>query len=403
MRCALLILALVALAVVGIATGPSAFEQVVGVLLTGVALVDVFLTVLYARMGYGMLSREISRAAWSLFAVITKPLGRFRGTALSLCGPLLLVTIVLSWLALLTVGSAMIMQPVIGRSIFAQIGESKPEFITALYAAAANVTIIGSGTFTPITDGYRLYFSFATLLSVSVVTLTLTYLMQVYAAVQKRNSLALELHLLTGETGDAVEMLAAIGACGRFDIEHNKIFELASELTSMKEAHHHYPIIFYFRFPDPFYAPSRIALVALDCATLVKTALDREKYDWLVASAAVDLLSRSAFTMVEALERNFVTKRPQDIEPTDADRLRWRERYFAAVRRLEQAGIATTREPQVDVERYVAMRVEWYERVMALAPSSAHPAAVIDPAGYAPETIDERKPFAVREKTLATT
>src|SRR5206468_931954 len=119
---AVYLVVLAALDVAAVVTAPSVFEEVMGAVTAVTALVDVFLTVLYARMGYGVVSRAIARVSWKAFGVATRPLGRVRGVALSFCGPVVLVLIVAAWLGLLTLGTAMIIQPKIGSSVVAQTG-----------------------------------------------------------------------------------------------------------------------------------------------------------------------------------------------------------------------------------------------------------------------------------------
>jgi hypothetical protein len=47
------------------------------------------------------------------------------------------------------------------------------------------------------------------------------------------------------------------------------------EISSLaKETHHFYPVLFYFRFREPYYSVSRFALVSPDTVTLIKSALD---------------------------------------------------------------------------------------------------------------------------------
>lgn len=47
-------------------------------------------------------------------------------------------------------------------------------------------------------------------------------------------------------------------------------------MTQSKEAHHFYPVLFYFRFDDAYHSVSRSALVALDTVSLIRSALMTE-------------------------------------------------------------------------------------------------------------------------------
>src|SRR5438105_5844238 len=111
--------------------------------------------------------------------------------------------------------------------------------------------------------------------------------MPVYTALRGRNAVGLLLQAQSGETGDAAELLARWGPRGRFDAGYNNLSTLAGEVAAIKETHHFYPVLFYFRFEDAHYAMSRILLIALDAAALVHTALDPRELGWLQESAAL--------------------------------------------------------------------------------------------------------------------
>lgn len=111
--------------------------------------------------------------------------------------------------------------------------------------------------------------------------------MQVYTALRQRNTLGLKLQLLSGETGDAVELLRRLGAGGKFESSYAIIAEVAAEMTLLKESHHFYPILFYFRFREPYYSVSRSAQLVLGTSTLIKTGLSEERYGWVKHGAAV--------------------------------------------------------------------------------------------------------------------
>ena len=69
-------------------------EQLAGTGLFLAVLADVFLTVLYARMGASLLAGPLAKLAWRVMRTVSAPLGRRRGVALSFCGPAILVMLV---------------------------------------------------------------------------------------------------------------------------------------------------------------------------------------------------------------------------------------------------------------------------------------------------------------------
>ena len=370
-------------------------EQVFGAGLFAAVLLDVFLTVLYARMGSSIIAGPLARLAWRVFRAASAPFGRRRGVVLSFCGPAVLALLVTAWSLGLTLGAALVIHPALGSGIrSANGGESPTDFVAALDAAGNSLSVVGSGEFAPRTTAYRLLYLFNSLVGMSILSLTLTYLMQVYSALRERNVLGLKLHLATGETGDAAELLARIGPRGEFDT--GLLSETAAEVAAAKEGHHFYPVLFYFRFDTPIYSVSRVCLVALDAVTLIRTAL-ADRYAAVRQSAAVEQVERAAMKLLESLDRNFlgVTMPDPPAEPDPETRHRWVRRYAAAVRRLREAGVETADEA-AGAERYVALRARWDRYIRALAPAMAYRPHEIDPAGADPDPADRRPAIPAR-------
>src|SRR5205823_2255265 len=141
------------------------------------------------------------------------------------------------------------------------------------------------------TSATRVFYVFNSFIGITVLTQTVTYLLEIYNALQRRNTLAIKLHMLTAETGDAADLVALLGPDGRFaDVGYTHLVEIAAEMVSMKESHHFYSALFYFRFRELHYALSRMTLVALDAVSLIKSGLDDEESGWLKKSAAVEQL-----------------------------------------------------------------------------------------------------------------
>ena len=365
-------------------------EQVLGAGLFAAVLLDVFLTVLYARMGTSIAAGPLARLTWRVFRAASAPFGRRRGVVLSFCGPAVLVLLVTAWSFGLTLGAALVIHPALGSGIRAASGDETPtDFVAALDAAGNSLSVVGSGEFGPRTTPYRLLYLFNSLVGMSVLTLTLTYLMQVYSALRDRNVLGLKLHLATAETGDAAELLARIGPRGEFDT--GLLSEAAAEVAGAKEAHHFYPVLFYFRFDTPIYSASRVCLVALDTVTLIQTVL-ADRYAAVRDSAAVEQLEGAAMKLLESLDRTFLgVAMPDPPAAPDAEtRARWERRYGAALQRLRDAGIETATDEAAGAVRYAALRTRWDRYIAALAPAMAFDMAEIDPAGAAPGALDSR-------------
>ena len=234
-------------------------EQAAGLCLLALILVDIFVTVLYARAGSGLIAPRVGRLFWRVILRISTVSGRGREHILAFGGPLLVVAVVAMWFLGLSVGAALVIHPALGSGVKATGGETPTTFTAALLAGGSSVSIVGSGGFEPSTDTFRVFYWLTSLAGTAVTSLVLTYLMQVYTALLRRNTVALDVDTWSGQTGDAVELLTRLFPPGQTSAGYTVMVQWASAMTSVKETHHFYPVLCYFRFKDPRYSMARTA------------------------------------------------------------------------------------------------------------------------------------------------
>lgn len=360
-----------------------ALEPVIGAFLMLTVLLDVALTVLYARAGAGIISDKLARLTWRLFRVVAarspQPI------VLSFCGPAILVLLVLTWSVLLAFGAGLIIHPELGTGVRTNSGVTPTDFITAVYVGGSSLSIVGASDFAPHTAAMKVLFLFNSVVGTSVISLTLTYLMQVYAALRERNALGLKLHAMSAETGDAAELVAGLFPDGELSGGYTNLSEMAGEITEAKEAHHFYPVLFYFRFREPYYSVSRTTLLALDAVSLIKSALADDKAGWVKRSAAVQQLWSASLMVVSTLVETFLHRAPEAAsDRIDQNAERWRGRYFAALNRLREAGLPLVADADMGADVYVSLRRRWDPLIAVLAPAMAYSKDEIDPAGSPP-------------------
>jgi hypothetical protein len=358
-------------------------ESLLGAALVLTVLLDVFLTILYARIGAYVFSLPLARLTWKLLRLASKAFGARRGIVLSFCGPVILVSLIVVWALVLICGTAMIIEPLLGTSVQRAHVHEHYDFVTAMYVAGSSLAIVGQNEFAPQTGGTRMLYLFDSFVGISTMSLTLTYLMQVYSALRERNAFGMKVHLLSDETGDAAELIARLGQDGELAIGCTQFSELAMDVTNVNVSHHFYPVLFFFRFPEPDYSVSRFSLLALDAVTLIESALDREIFAALRTSGAVAHLWRASLGLVTTLEDAFLPGGAADSDdsvPPEAGE-RWRRRYFAALPRLRQAGIQTTQNERAGAEMYIRLRSSWDRHIAKLVPHMGYEMAEIDPSG----------------------
>jgi hypothetical protein len=354
----------------------STLELLGGAIVMAAALLDVFLTVLYARAGTGVLSPFVTRGAWRLFRVVARAFGFRRGLVLSLCGPAVVVSLIFFWAFLFTLGAALILHPFLGSGITADNGPTPRDFVTALFVAGNSMSIVGSSGFSPRTSGLRLLFLWNSLVGMSVITVTLSFLVQIYNALQRRNVVGLRLHLYSGKTGDAAEVVARIAPGGRFDSALSALSDLGSNIAELKETHHFYPVLAYFRFPDAFYGVSYITRMSLDCVSLIRSGLDPGRYGWLQECSAITEIWDGALLLLGTVEDALGASIGSRSKSAAAE---WNVRYYDAVRRLQEAGIATPPDLEAGAARYAQLRAQWDEWVQWMGSQMLYAPEELDP------------------------
>ena len=373
-------------------------EPILGVPLMLVVLADVFLTVLYARMGMAILSERLGRALWLAFRAASKGAPpRRRNGVLAYAGPVIVLAVLAAWVVLLMLGAALVIHPHLGTAVTSSSGPTKTDFMTAFYAAGNSITLVGSGNFSPQTAAFKAFYIFNSFVGMTMISLTLTYLMQIYNALQRRNTLALAVHEATGETGDAADLIGAAGPQGNFSYGYMHLAELASQMRAVKESHHFYPVLVYFRFTEAYCTLSRLTTVLLDAVTLIKSGLDDEEFASLKESAAVNGMWRAPMRLLTSIDDVLLPRGQRNApaaEPDAATLERWRRRYHAGLRRLREAGLKTIADERQGFEVYVSLRVKWDRSVAALAEFMAVDAHLADPVGTDPQSATDRPDFA---------
>ncbi len=344
--------------------------KIVGMGLVLLALIDLYLTVLYPRLSSGILSLPLGKGIWCLFKRAARFLPVKGKRLLSHAGSILLIVIVVVWISLLISGFALIVWPDLGSAIQASQGQTPTDFGTALYYSGYSLTTLGVGDLVPKTHLYRLLTILEAALGFSVFTLTITYLLSVYSALIRRNNFALTLHHRTAGTVDAAELLARFGAGGTLSGIQQDISNMASDLMHLLESQHSYPVLLYFRFRQTYYALPRMLYLSLDTATLIKSALNPEDYRSLVHSTAVAQLWGGTLQLLTEVSGAFLPKGRPNIN--EQQEQAWRQRYYRAVEKLRTEGIATVSDLEDGANSYIELRRKWQPDLAALSAYMAY-------------------------------
>lgn len=355
-------------------------EAWLGVLVMSAAVLDLLLTILYAKIGSRGLSRFgagvgsvfVGRSIWWLLRRVAPALGRHGNGVLTLAGPLAVLLTLALWVAALVFGAALLIHPHLGDSIAVASGQTPRDFATALYASAASLALGSTSDLAPHSDGMRILYLADALLGTMVVTLVISYVMPIYSGLRDRNSLALSLHLLSRETGNAEALVAGLGPRGDFTAAPSILVDLATRMVSVKEAHHFYPMLFFFHTGAAEHSLVRCMRLALDSVAHLRACLDDERYGSVIESGPVTQLERATLLLVDTLSATFLPRAVVRRCPDEGPQPHWREQYRRACRCLAAAGIATRGDAEAGARAYDAARAQWDARVRRIAVYLAH-------------------------------
>jgi Ion channel len=216
-----------------------------GVVLIGLALRDIF-DVLFHPLGRGTITRRVVRGMAALAR--RAPRGE-TGTLGLLVGPLSYIAVVGTWAALLAVGWALVFWPQLpqGFNFDPQLDPAAHAgFLDAIYVSLVNLTSLGYGDISPASSLLRILGPIETLFGLGLLTASISWLISIYGAISRRDSLAHEVHLAK----QAEERLGEKLADGDPALLETLLAGFAEQLIRARRDLIHFPIVHYFRTED---------------------------------------------------------------------------------------------------------------------------------------------------------
>ncbi|WP_284235427.1 potassium channel family protein [Mycobacterium antarcticum] len=171
---------------------------VVGALLVAVVVRDVFHT-LFHPIGHGSVAPKVMRLVWWLLRLF-----RSDRRIASLTGPLGIALVVLTWGAMAVLGWAMLYFPQMADG-FAYGTELSPSdrhaASDALYVSLVTIGTLGMGDIVPTSEFLRVIVPLEALFGFMLLTAAVSWVLQIYPALERRRVLALQLSTLRRARG----------------------------------------------------------------------------------------------------------------------------------------------------------------------------------------------------------
>jgi len=228
----------------------TAVAAVAGLALITLAVRDVFDTLFHPH-GRGIVSEALVRVTWRAF----HGLARGRQAILSYAGPTAFLLVVLSWVALVVLGSAIIILPHLPESYVLADGldpGGTSGFVDAVYVSLVSLTSLGHGDVVAQSDALRLLGPFETIIGLGILTASISWILSIYGVLADYRSASHEIALLR-----EAERTTGIRLTRVDPFEAARLLAgLTSKLVAARRDLLHFPIAYYFHTRDPHHALS---------------------------------------------------------------------------------------------------------------------------------------------------
>jgi hypothetical protein len=214
-----------------------------GIALIVAALHDLFHT-LFHPAGRGAISDWLSRA---VFCVIRK-FAKRKVERITLAGPLAILTIMLTWVAWVVFGFAFLYYPFIATQFVLAPGldlARHHSFLDAFNVSLGTLITVG-GDFLPKSRLIRLGMGLEATLGFGILTASVSWLLSIYPALERRRTLAHEVSLLHfAETNTGLRLLELPESEAQ-----DVLWGFATAMSSSRNDLTQFPVIYYFRSGD---------------------------------------------------------------------------------------------------------------------------------------------------------
>lgn len=346
------------------------FLTTLGVILIGLVFYDIYATILRATKHPGIFSELINRGSWRLMLRLTQNLNRrLRHRFLSAVGPMLLPLLITFFLIVLLTGFALIYLPRLDTQF--KLGEEvqNNSTVVAFYFSGITLTTLGYGDILPVSGITRMAALFESALGIAVISLSITYLLTVYNALQRKRTVALKFYHQARQGADVTGFLSNHFSRGRFHSVTEFLRDATHDLQELLESHIEHPVIHYFHPVEIYKGLPRALFFVLETVAILNAHVDEKEYieagdhpDVLIAG---DNARYVLFELAAALKLEDSATKPFESEEETA--LRRRRCFNRAMRNLQKSKIKTRTDYEQAFTEYSNDRAAWERQLFHFA------------------------------------
>lgn len=217
---------------------------VIGVLLIAAALIDIFQT-LFHPAGRGAMSDWTAKLTWRAFRLMA----RSRPHVLTYAGPTAILLIIVSWAALTWLGFALIYMPQLANGFdFSQGSGGSPHtgIVEAISLSIGALITLSEGSYAKF-HWLQLLRGTEAVVGFGLLTASVSWLLSIYPVLESRRAIAQRATLLHhAERENRVDVVRSVP-----DHAPEWIFDLGTDLASLRNQMAQFPITYYFDMGEP--------------------------------------------------------------------------------------------------------------------------------------------------------
>ena len=329
-------------------------------------------TTVLPRSAQVMISRWVYRSVRRLFFVFAPPSRPFaaRDRILALYGPTSLLALPIVWLILIGLAYSMMFWAL-----------DTASYVDALALSGSSITTLGFVAASSTTE-QLLAFTEAGW-GLILVTLMITFLPSIYSAFSRRETQVALLEVRAGNPPSAVTMLARASQIGWLDKLTETWLDWERWFAEIEESHTTFPVLAFFRSPQPQRSWVTASGTVLDAASLYVACVDG------VSIGPAGVCIRSGFLTLRRLADFFGIDFERDSAPDDPISIS-RAEFDEAWAQLDEAGLTLKADQDAAWRDFAGWRVNYDTVLLALAEVTVAP--------YAPWSSDRSSPNHRRPK-----
>lgn len=343
--------------------------------LTGVVLIllvfyDIYSTILRATKHPGLFSELLNRGLWWIATRLTAKFDRrLRHRILSSVGPLLMPLLIGTFILVLLTGFALIFLPRMESSFKVDNVADGNLILQAFYFSGITLLTIGYGDILPTTGITRLAAVIEGASGIAIISLSITYLLTVYGALERKRAVALKFYHQARQGADISGFISSHFARGRFHSLTLSLREATHDLQELLESHLEHPVIHYFHPLEVYKGLPRALFVVLETVAILNAHLDEKEY--VEAGDHPDVLiagDNARYVLAELVTSlKLETYATEPFETEEETLARRRKCFNRGLRHLQETKIQTSPNVEKAFLEYVEDRALWERQLYHFA------------------------------------